>query len=31
MVRSAIFPDVDLAGAVADLQALVWAQLDYRP
>jgi TetR/AcrR family transcriptional regulator, upper aerobic nicotinate degradation pathway regulator len=31
MVRSAIFPDVDLAAAVADLQALVWAQLDYRP
>lgn len=30
MVRSAIFPDVDLAGAVADLQALVWAQLDYQ-
>jgi len=31
MVRSAIFREVDLAGAVDDLQALVWAQLDYRP
>lgn len=31
MVRSAIFPDVDLASAVADLQGLVWAQLDHRP
>jgi len=30
MVRSAIFPDVQLAAAVADLQRLVWAQLEHR-
>lgn len=31
MVRSMIFPEFDVARAVADLQARVWEHLDYRP